>query len=77
MPVRTERRHGMLVSSSSVEGVKMKMLGMGIPEIIIVLALYALVIFVFYLIVKKAVKNGVIEAHNQIEMSKGKSPSER
>ena len=50
----------------------MKMLGMGIPEIIIVLALYALVIFVFYLIVKKAVKNGVIEAHNQIEMSKGK-----
>ncbi|MEQ3362179.1 hypothetical protein [Raoultibacter massiliensis] len=55
----------------------MKMLGMGIPEIIIVLALYALVIFVFYLIVKKAVKNGVIEAHNQIEMSKGKSPSER
>lgn len=76
MPVRTERRHGMLVSSS-VEGVKMKMFGMGIPEMIIMLALYALVIFVFYLIVKKAVKNGVIEAHNQIEMSKGRPPSER
>lgn len=55
----------------------MKMFGMGIPEMIIVLALYALVIFVFYLIVKKAVKNGVIEAHNQIEMSKGRPPSER
>ena len=35
----------------------MKMLGMGIPEMVMVVAIYALVIFVFYLIIKKAVKN--------------------
>ena len=44
----------------------MKMLGMGIPELVMVVAIYALVIFVFYLIIKKAVKNGVLEAHRQL-----------
>ena len=44
----------------------MKMLGMGIPEMVMVVAIYALVIFVFYLIIKKAVKNGVLEAHRQL-----------
>ncbi len=42
------------------------MLGMGIPETIIVLAIYTLVIFVFYWIIKKAVKNGILEAHRTL-----------
>lgn len=53
-----------------------RLLGMGFPEMIIVLAFYALIVFLAYLIIKKAVKNGIVEAHDQIEKSKAESPRE-
>lgn len=55
----------------------MKILGMGAPEMLIVvftLALYALAAFVLYLIIKKAVKNGIIEARKQIESEESAHP---
>lgn len=44
----------------------MKMFGMGVPETIVIIAVYTLVIFVFYWIIKKAVKNGILEAHKKL-----------
>lgn len=51
----------------------MKMFGMGVPEMIVGLAIYALIIFVFYWIIKKAVKNGILEAHEKLA-EEGKEP---
>lgn len=55
----------------------MRILGMGFPEMIIVLAFYAFVIFLLYLIIKKAVKNGIMEAHGQIEKNKTEPPNKQ
>ena len=50
---------------------------MGVPEVfvlLVTLALYALAIFVLYWVVKKAVKNGILEAREKIREAGDRPP---
>ena len=66
---KAERKDGMIVATEG-KADDMRILGIGVPELLI-LVVYPLIIALFaaigYLVVKKAVKKAIIEAHDEIE----------
>ena len=66
---KAERKDGM-IDATEGKADDMRILGIGVPELLI-FVVYPLIIALFvaigYLVVKKAVKKAIIEAHDEIE----------